>query len=348
MDYAGSAHPLRHPASGQWLDFVAEGSFISKAAKVRLYSLDEASPHKRTGFADVEMDTPPFMHSFGITQRYIVLPRMPVEFDTSHLIQVALGKMPMSHLFVDLNLTKPGPKNGFFLVPLDGSAPLVRHLPVDDKLYYTHVVNAYETGEHVVIDIATSPRNAFSGDLTIKTAMDKAKRDAGTAAPRLTVRRFTIPLQEGQLVTSMPLTDPRTSTDFTAINPRFQGKRHCYFWGVTWFADLRTQASMAISKRDVCGGGSRDLRWSRKNWYPSEPTVVPAPGKDASEDEALLIFTALDGAKGETYLVIVDASTMESISEVGPFPRIGFTTHGKFYASPSSPTGDVSEEAILV
>jgi len=336
---------MRHPASGQWLDFVGEGSFFSKSATVKLFSLSDESPGKRTGFTEVKMDSAPYMHSFGITERYIVLPRMPVEFQASNLLQIALGKKPMSQLFVDLNLTEPGSRNGFYLVPLDGSAPLMRPLPVDDKLFYTHVVNAYETSESVVIDIATCPRNAFSGDLTIKTATNKAKRDAGAAAPRFTVRRFTIPLQEGSLVKAEPLTDPRSSVDFTSINPRFEGKKHCFFWGVTWFADFRAQASMAITKRDVCGNGhGQDLKWSRKHWYPSEPTVLPAPGKGASEDEALLIFTALDGAKDETYLVVADARTMRSVSEIGPFPRIGFTTHGEFYASPPSK----ADEMVIV
>jgi carlactone synthase/all-trans-10'-apo-beta-carotenal 13,14-cleaving dioxygenase len=332
VDYTGSAHPMRHPASGQWLDFVAEGSLFSKDATVKLFSLSDESPEKREGFNSVKMDSAPYMHSFGITEHFIVLPRMPVEFDASNLLNVALGKRAMAELFQELPLTaEPSPKNGFYLVPLNGSAHLVRSLPADDKLFYTHVVNAYETRESVIIDIATSPRNAFSGDLTIKTATTKAKRDAGEAAPRFTIRRFTIPLQEGALVKSQALTDPRNSIDFTNINPKFQGRRHCLFWGVEWFTDFRAQASMAITRRDVCGEHPGSRKWSRKHWYPSEPTLVPKPGVQAAEDEGLLIFTALDGQRDATYLMVLDPRTMELISEVGPFPRIGFTTHGEFY-----------------
>jgi len=62
---------------------------------------------------------------------------------------------------------------------------------------------------------------------------------------------------------------------------------------------------------------------------------LPPPDENAAEDDGVLLFTALNGAEGNTYLMVVNASTMETMSEVGPFPRIGFTTHGEFY-----PAGD--------
>lgn len=67
----------------------------------------------------------------------------------------------------------------------------------------------------------------------------------------------------------------------------------------------------------------------RTNWYPSEAFMVPA--LNGAEDEGLLYFTALNGETGETFLVVANAQTMETVSEAGPFPRIAFTTHGEFY-----------------
>ena len=57
--------------------------------------------------------------------------------------------------------------------------------------------------------------------------------------------------------------------------------------------------------------------------------MVPAP--NGAEDEGLLLFTALNGETGESWLMLVDAKTMETHTEAGPYPRIAFTTHGEFY-----------------
>ena len=46
----------------------------------------------------------------------------------------------------------------------------------------------------------------------------------------------------------------------------------------------------------------------------------------------MLGFVALDGAAGNSSLIVVDAETLETTSETS-FPRIGFTTHGQFYAA---------------
>ena len=85
---------------------------------------------------------------------------------------------------------------------------------------------------------------------------------------------------------------------------------------------------MAIVKYDLCSGAGKRA-WYRRNWYPSEPTFVEAPGA-AAEDDGVLVFVALDGARDESALLVLNATSMEEISETST-PRIGFTTHGQFY-----------------
>lgn len=88
---------------------------------------------------------------------------------------------------------------------------------------------------------------------------------------------------------------------------------------------------MAVVRYDVCSGAA-PLIWRRESWFPSEPTFIASAG-GSEEDAGHLVFTALDGQHDETNLVFLDARTMEEVSLVGPFPRVGFTTHGEFYES---------------
>ena len=91
---------------------------------------------------------------------------------------------------------------------------------------------------------------------------------------------------------------------------------------------------MAVVKQDLCSGDVEQGRtfWHRAGWFPSEPTMVPSDTKGAEEDEGDVLFTALEGATGITYLVVVDAVTMESKLEMPLDGHIPFTTHGQFYS----------------
>ena len=59
--------------------------------------------------------------------------------------------------------------------------------------------------------------------------------------------------------------------------------------------------------------------------------MIPSAEAGAAEDEGIVVFTALDGAKGAVHLITLDARTMAVLSEAGPFPHIAYTAHGAFY-----------------
>jgi len=323
--YTGSAHPMRNPRNGALIDFVGNAELLGESSTIRLYELSDAKPRVRRSISDVEMDTAPYMHSFGVTENYAVLPRMPVKFSAQDV-----AMKPMAAAFQTLDLAEEGPGNAFYVVPLNGSRSFMKTLPLDIPLWYVHTVNAFENGTGIVIDITTLPGNPFASDMTLESSRSKEFRDGGVAGGRNLVKRFCLPLHEEGPVTVEVLSDAQTSTDFPCINPRYNAKAHCFYWAVEWFADAKSYASMAIVKYDLCTGGKKRV-WSRPNWYPSEATMVPSDREGAAEDEGVLLFTALDGASGKTFLLGVDAQTMETVSEAGPFPRIAFTTHGSFY-----------------
>eukprot|EP00929_Paragymnodinium_shiwhaense_P001204 TRINITY_DN101425_c0_g1_i1.p1 TRINITY_DN101425_c0_g1~~TRINITY_DN101425_c0_g1_i1.p1 ORF type:complete len:531 (-),score=89.69 TRINITY_DN101425_c0_g1_i1:487-2079(-) len=328
---SGSAHPLPHPETGAMIDFVGTDNVITGGGSVYMFSIDNDDPRTRKSLVTVPDGKPPYMHSFGVTDKYIVLPHMPVAFNAGAL---ALSDN-IEDVFKDIPITKPDENNAFRIADIQGKAePILRKLPADYKLYYTHTINTFENASGLVIDLVTAPGNPFSQrNLTIAAILNKPQRDADPLA-RMTVRRFHMPLSEDGEVSMEDLTDPDMAVDFTNINPKYRGKQNCFFWGVNWLTDKQNYADMSIIKRDLCNG--KDLRWQQKFWYPSEPTFISAPGADAKEDEGLIVFTALDGNSKDTYLMFLDAATMRVRSKVGPFPRIGFTTHGEFYASETS------------
>lgn len=323
--YTGSAHPVRDPGSGAWIDFIGNTGLLSESTTVRLFSVGDREPNVRKSLADIVMESAPYMHSFGVTERHVILPRMPVKFSAT-----SIATKPMASAFQSLDLREEGAGNAFYVVPLDGSPHSVRALPLDSPLWYVHTVNAYENASGIVIDLTTTPQNPFASDLTIAAARSKEQRNLGAAGGKNLVKRFLLPFDAEEPVTTEILSDPRTATDFPKINPKYESKPHRFYWANEWFADGASYASMSLVKHDVLHA-SKKLTWRRKHWYPSEATMIPSDEDGAAEDEGVLVFTALEGATGSTYLICVDARTMDTVSEAGPFPRIGFTTHGNFY-----------------
>ena len=179
VSYTGSAHALRD-ARGRPTTFLGNAGLDD--AEVVLYAFDRTN---RTEVARLTMPTAPYMHSFGLTERHAVLRRQPLFFDAT---KVMTG--PMRDAFVEIDAPRAGRReteNGFYLVPLDGSAPRVYSLPPTDRLYYTHTVNAYENASGVVVDLCTLPGNPFvNAGLTVDGFRNKTARDAGegTAARR--------------------------------------------------------------------------------------------------------------------------------------------------------------------
>jgi beta,beta-carotene 9',10'-dioxygenase len=75
------------------------------------------------------------------------------------------------------------------------------------------------------------------------------------------------------------------------------------------------------------------LYWSRPDHWPSEPLFVPRPGA-TQEDDGVVLCTILGGKEYATsYLLILDAKTMEPLAEAkGPI-RVPFMSHGNWYGN---------------
>eukprot|EP00931_Biecheleriopsis_adriatica_P094356 TRINITY_DN6800_c0_g1_i2.p1 TRINITY_DN6800_c0_g1~~TRINITY_DN6800_c0_g1_i2.p1 ORF type:complete len:431 (+),score=89.77 TRINITY_DN6800_c0_g1_i2:359-1651(+) len=321
--FTGSAHPVKHPKTGAWIDFVGNANPVLGSSTIKLFQLSESDPSNRKEIAAIEYPDGPYMHSFGVTSQHIVLPRMPMKMDFMDVLS-----HPLSKAFKALDAKKDARANGFVVVPIDGGKEVFRELPSEDLLYFVHTLNAYENETDIVLDLTTDTTNPFISDaLLINANLNKSARDQNSYG---VVKRFVIPLDVNKPISTGVISDPSGHTDFTKINPRMQGTKHCFYWGVEWFHDGQSYASMAIIKRDVCSDAP-ELAWHVENWYPSEPTMIPSTQPGAQEDEGLLIFTALDGPGNQTFFMAVDSRTMDVKSKAGPFPRIGFTTHGQFY-----------------
>ena len=143
------------------------------------------------------------------------------------------------------------------------------------------------------------------------------------------------------LLDATNLSAAHRATDFPKVNPRYHAREYCYYYAIEWFHDDVHFSRMAIVKQDVCTGNR--TYWHRAGAFPSEPTFVPHDDDDdydddydeKDEDDGVLIFTiTMRSPRDATAVVVVDASTMQTVSETaapGHAATIGYAIHGNWY-----------------
>lgn len=117
--------------------------------------------------------------------------------------------------------------------------------------------------------------------------------------------------------------DKNQTVELPSVHPRWATRKHRYVYGVV-DRGLSTLFD-GISKFDVETHTS--VVWSQQGHTPGEPIFVADPDSD-EEDGGVLLSVVLDGYKGDSYLLILDARTMKETgrADVGHGVPHGF--HG--------------------
>jgi len=205
-----------------------------------------------------------------------------------------------------------------------------------DPFYHVHIVNSFENETGVTLDVGGYDSSPFavSGALDIKMFLNKTVRDANPlrAVLRRVHMHFSGPLA-GQATFETFEKIEGSHTDFYRVNPSNVGLPYCVYYATQWWHDSVSYASMAVMKHDLCSG--ERVYWSSPDVYVGEPMLIPKPG--GAEDDGVVVFVALDGSKGTSKFVTLDAKTMKEMDSAGIDldVHIPFTAHGNFFPSSS-------------
>lgn len=121
----------------------------------------------------------------------------------------------------------------------------------------------------------------------------------------------------------------KDACELPTINPQYATKRHRYVYGI---ADRGLSSFVdSLCKLDTKTGEA--IYWGVPKHSPGEAIFVPrpsTPGVESAEDDGVLLSVVLDGPRGTSYLVCLDAKDLKEIAraEVESAVTIGF--HGLF------------------
>jgi carotenoid cleavage dioxygenase-like enzyme len=124
----------------------------------------------------------------------------------------------------------------------------------------------------------------------------------------------------------MPLELPRINYETRA------GEPYRYVWGTG--IEAPGDFLDSILKIDIETGNF--ARWYEAGLYPGEPVFVPHPSASA-EDEGVLLSVVLDIEQDRSFLLVLDAATLEERARAEAPHAIPFHFHGNYFASPTLP-----------
>ncbi len=298
-----TAHPHLDRASKGMLNYSAA---LGPRNEYRFFRLapDAEAPEV---IARLRTREPAYMHSFGLSERWIVLAEFPFVVNP---LRIAFSGRP----YIENYRWKPELGTRFTL--FDRTTGQASGPFATDPFFGFHHINAYDDGDEVVVDISLFDDASIVEDLYL----ERLRAGKPTAAPE--VRRFRIAPGSGAVAHERLV---ETGFDLPRINyGRCNERPYRYAWGVGWGDSgwLETIVKADVERRET------DV-WAEPGLYPGEPVFVAEPGAEA-EDAGVLLSVVLDANRGGSFLLVLDAASLEERARAEAPHHIPFGFHGQF------------------
>jgi carotenoid cleavage dioxygenase-like enzyme len=263
--------------------------------------------------ADIPVHQPAYMHSFGMSENHLVLVEFPF---ITNPIRLLLSGRP----FIETYRWRPERGLTFTVVAKDTGA--IVKCAATDACFGFHIINSFERDGSVVIDLIAYEDSAIVNNFYL----EQLRSGGGAVTGALT--RFTIPLGQGsverEILSSSTLELP--AFDYRGL----AGQPYRYLWSAGQVADGFMNR---LQKFDLSTGVA--AFWSEAGCYPGEPIFVPAPDAEA-QDQGVILSIVLDAARQRSFLLVLDAATLEEQARAWTPHVIPFGFHGTHRAERDS------------
>ena len=180
-----------------------------------------------SGTVDIPTKGPTMMHDFSLTEHHVVVYDQPVIFD----LDEAMKGVSFPYHWDDDYGSRLG------VMPRDGTADDIRWFEVD-PCYVFHPMNAYDDGDHVVLDVVRHPR-----------MFDRVRNGPDDGVP--TLDRWTIDLDAGKVIEERLGDRPQ---EFPRVDERVVGRQHRYGYAAHFGIDDQGIHFGGLLKHDLRTG----------------------------------------------------------------------------------------------
>ena len=286
--------------------------------------------------ASIPVERPMYMHSFAVSQNYVILITDPIFINVIKYLQQGAG----NECFEILSSV------GTWIYVVSTQRGDVKKIHVPMAKFHGHHINAFEKGSNIYIDVIVTPNVDILNSWRLNIMRNETQRRKIVRENIL--KRYVINLEsesfyESNDFYSNALTD---RLELPVINEQYRFKEYCFVYGIVngLYPENQSKhnhyirkninvtrtdfATTIIVRKDLCNGN--DLMWYNESHFPSEAQFVPNPDAQ-SEDDGVLLSVVLDGVRKVSYFLILDARTFDEIArEETPF-IVPFTIHGMVF-----------------
>lgn len=301
-----TAHPLVDPGDGQVYNYVTRFGLPSR------YQVFTYDGRRRRLVGAKRVREPAYMHSFGMTERYVVLSEFPFLFDPAAALD---AKQP----FISVFRWRPERPSRFLVFDKAGGALVATY--ESEACFGFHHVNAFETADGLAVDVIVYKDPSIIEGLYLDTIKSCGSFPTGE------LRRYHLPF-DGTHATHAPLS--ATALELPQIDERRRGRPYSFAYG----AGATSCEEFLNQVVKIDGRDGRTLTWAEADCYPGEPVFVPWPGGTA-EDDGVILSVVLDGRSGSSFLLVLDAASLTELGRAVAPHHIPFGFHGMFAADAS-------------
>jgi carotenoid cleavage dioxygenase-like enzyme len=306
--HIATPHPHRDIAHRALFNY---GTLMGEESRYQVFTIPDGTARQRL-VASIPANEPCYMHSFGMTEHYLILVEFPVVFDPVEYLEA-------SKSIVECATWLPDRGTRFLVISKDDGTVKATH--ESESCFAFHHVNAFEQGAEILLDI-TATATPHETVLGLPPTADQLELDKRG----YTLRRYRIPLTGGSAnlaydeVSDVGIELPRINYD------RYNTRDYRYVYGLS--QSPTSGALNRLRKIDLTGRESRV--WHEKACFPGEPVFVPAPNA-AREDDGVVLSAVLDARAGSSFLLVIDGASFAELARAQVPQHIPSDLHGQFY-----------------
>lgn len=307
--HVSCAQPFIDPVTVEWINIAT--TFARKST----YTIYKMGPKslERVPLVNIPVSYPSYLHSFGVTNHYIIMIEVPFVISPYDLL---MNGKPYIENFV----WKPKQDTKVSVYNRSNGA-LVKSYTLP-AFFMLNQVNAFEDGSKIIMDIITYNDASILKSYNMKDVLANVNH----VFPQGTLQRISIDTQNLKIEMKPLHTTP---IEMPRINPAQATKRYQHVYALS--SETGKTFYDKIVKINTVDGSVKT--WKCTNCYPSEAVFIPNP-HGQSEDDGILLSIVLDGASKKSYLLILNAKTMEQMARINLQHHIPFTVHGNYFAKP--------------
>jgi beta,beta-carotene 9',10'-dioxygenase len=306
-----TAHPHLDRTTGGMLNYAAK---LGPRNEYRFFHLGREAGATASVVASMPVKSPAYMHSFGLSERWLILAEFPFVVDPKRLV---LSGRPYIENF------EWEPERGTRITLFDRRTGAQAGPFMTGPFFSFHHLNAFEEEDgSVVIDMQTYEDASLVDELYL----DRLRAPGGPRVSSPRVERVTVDptAPTGWEARREMLFDP--GFELGRINyGRCNERPYRYAWGLAPSADggwLDTVVRADISSRELS-------TWNEPGAYPGEPVFVARPGAQ-DEDDGVLLSVVLDAPAERSFLLVLDARDLSELARAVAPHHIPFGFHGQF------------------